>query len=183
MKKWDFLDRSISQYIDKYIMDRFFKNTVYVRFKSDYIHMVHIETKKFVEDKPFVLIGKNDNENYDVEAVGKEAEHSDLLTHNRYQLLNAFEHPRSCIGKFELAEVLLRYLLARLMKCRTMVKPIVVMHPLEKTEGGLTDFEKRGLIELGASMGGRKTFFWVGRKLTDQELEMLSFVNDQGSFL
>lgn len=103
--------------------------------------------------------------------AGKEAEYNQkTFNPNNYKLLNGFDHPRSCVADIDVAAALLRYLIVKLINRRLMVRPIIVMHPLEKTEGGMTSFEKRGLIELAGSAGARKTFIWAGHTLTHNEL-------------
>lgn len=47
--------------------------------------------------------------------------------------------------------------------------PAVVIHPLEKIEGGLSQVEERVLKELAAGAGARKVVVWVGHELTDKE--------------
>ena len=173
MRNRDFVERAI----EKHIFDRFFKHTIYIRFKSDWIHMVYVETGNFVEDTPFIVVEKNAQGKGKVIAVGKDAEQSEAVKQDNCKLFNGFDHPRSCVNDFALAGAVLRNMLAQVMKRRTFVKPIVVLHPLEKTDGGITDLEKRGLLELAESIGSRKTFVWVGRKLTDHELRTLSFVD------
>ena len=49
------------------------------------------------------------------------------------------------------------------------------MHPLEKTEGGLTQIEVRALQELAAGAGAIEAHVWQGRELMDYELESRKF--------
>lgn len=51
-----------------------------------------------------------------------------------------------------------------------LIKPIIVIHPLEKIEGGLSEVEKRILKDLSESAGARKVYFWVGPELSDGEI-------------
>jgi hypothetical protein len=42
--------------------------------------------------------------------------------------------------------------------------------PMEKTEGGLSQVEERVLQELALGAGARRALVWVGQELSDQEL-------------
>jgi len=46
----------------------------------------------------------------------------------------------------------------------------VVMHPLEMTEGGLSEIEERILHELAIGAGAMKAVVWVGPPLSDAEV-------------
>lgn len=138
--------------------------------------MLHVETGNFIEDTLSIVIEHEESGRKKIVAVGKEAERSEALKKNNCSLLNAFEHPRCCVRDFDLASGSLRYYIFKILNRKIFVRPIVVIHPLEKTEGGLTDLEKRGLIELAEDIGGRKNIVWIGRMLTNHELIKLSFV-------
>ncbi len=49
-------------------------------------------------------------------------------------------------------------------------KPTVIIHAMEKIEGGLSQVEERILIELAASAGARRSIVWLGHELSDQEV-------------
>ena len=49
------------------------------------------------------------------------------------------------------------------------LKTEVLMHPLERLEGGLTPIESRCLEELGAGCGAGKVRVWTGARLGDSE--------------
>lgn len=44
----------------------------------------------------------------------------------------------------------------------------MVIQPMEKTNGGLSEVEERILRELAISAGARKVVIWVGNKLTNR---------------
>jgi rod shape-determining protein MreB len=50
------------------------------------------------------------------------------------------------------------------------ISPILLMHPMEKTEGGLSQVEERILQELALGAGARRAVIWVGQALTDQQV-------------
>ncbi len=92
------------------------------------------------------------------------------------------DHPRSIIGDFEAAEKTLELFLAE-VDCRqyrfTPYAPYkVILHPLEKLDGGLTTTEKRALQDMAYRVRARKVMVWEGRLLTDQEILTDSFPTD-----
>ena len=48
--------------------------------------------------------------------------------------------------------------------------PIVIMHQIYKSEGGLSEVEQRVLRELGLDSGGREVHVWQGSRLSLQDL-------------
>jgi rod shape-determining protein MreB len=51
----------------------------------------------------------------------------------------------------------------------------LVIHPLEKLEGGLTQVEAQVLEDLGYRVSAKKVFVWDGRELIDEEVLSLKF--------
>jgi rod shape-determining protein MreB len=81
-----------------------------------------------------------------------------------------FTTDRMLIGQFTEAEKTLKTGLNKLFEGRWFTpKPIIIIHPLEKTEGGLSQVEERVLLEVAAGAGARRTIVWVGHELSDQE--------------
>ena len=58
---------------------------------------------------------------------------------------------------------------------RLMIRPIIIMHPTDELEGGLSDIEKHAVRQLAAAAGAREVFVWTGRPLKDIELISLNF--------
>ncbi|MBU0482746.1 MAG: hypothetical protein KKG47_16760 [Proteobacteria bacterium] len=96
---------------------------------------------------------------------------------------NGFKHPRTCMVDFEVAEAALSFLFKRLVSPFSLIKPVMIIQPLEKLEGNLTGVEARWLRELGESVGARKVFVWVGKTLSDQEMLSRQFPEEKGSLL
>jgi rod shape-determining protein MreB len=160
-------------------VNRLFRNTIYVQISKNRIIARWVEKGKEISDSPLVgLDGKNR-----VVAVGEDAKIAACQGMPGYHVLNGFDHPRTIIGHFEIAETFLRYVFALLVKSRIFVRPIVVMHPTESYQGGLSQIEIRALRELGFSAGARIVHVWTGRELSDFELVQLSFPAGAGELL
>lgn len=91
-----------------------------------------------------------------------------------------FSHPRMLIGKFQAAEQLLRQLLQEAYeeahgKSVFPQRPLVVVHPKEVLEGGLTDIEERVLMEMALGAGARRVKVWQGDDLRVETMAAVTF--------
>jgi len=80
-----------------------------------------------------------------------------------------FSHERMLIGSFYEAESLLKEGIKKIYG-RKVLSPIVIMHPFERMEGGLTTVEEMALRDLGAAVGAREVFIVIGAERSDKEL-------------
>ncbi len=82
-----------------------------------------------------------------------------------------FSTRRLLVGDFIVAE---RCLSEALREVRYgpayFAAPVVVIHPLEMTEGGLSPVESRVFLELAHGAGGKSAVVWVGGELADSEV-------------
>lgn len=53
---------------------------------------------------------------------------------------------------------------------RGLVRPVVVLYPMDMVEGGLSEVEERVLVELAKSLGARKVLLHLGPVLTDPQV-------------
>lgn len=82
-----------------------------------------------------------------------------------------FTTRRLLIGNLTSAEETLDEALQKVLKGRWYPPPpVVVMHPLELVEDGLSEVEERVLRELAASASARRVVIWVGHELSDAEV-------------
>ena len=85
-----------------------------------------------------------------------------------------FSHPRTLLGNFVNAEFFLKKLVAEIGG-GLLLKPAMLIHPLERIDGGLTQIEERAFQELAVGAGASKVKVWTGEALTDaQVLETLA---------
>lgn len=159
-------------------INNLFKNTLYIRFKSSQISAYHVEKDRTVEDIPLVALSTGRKDKRILVAFGSEAR-SAVSNNSTVSIYNGFDHPRSCINDFEIAAITLRVLVKRSVSKIMMILPTIILHPLEKVEGGLTQLEHKALLELGATVG-RKVYVWSGRILEREELLSLNFPKSGG---
>ncbi len=78
-----------------------------------------------------------------------------------------FTSTRLLVGDFPVAESLLRDLVKKVRPNGLFsAKPVMVIQPLEMTEGGLSAVEERVFLELGGGAGAREVKVHVGDRLT-----------------
>ena len=158
-----------------FLFSIFGENTIYIKFSSELIHIRYAEKNRIIEEKPIIAVSKAKNRHI-VVAVGKECDRAQSKDPSKIQVYNAFKHPRTFLSNFEFAEATLRYFINKIIQRKILIRPVIVLHPTEKLDGGITQIEFRGLMELGTSIGGKKVFIWKGHTLTNRELLDASFL-------
>ena len=82
-----------------------------------------------------------------------------------------FSTKRLLVGQFSVAERLLKEGINNLFSGKWFApSPIVVIHPMDKIEGGLSEIEARVFRELAVGAGARKVVLWMGHELSDDEV-------------
>ncbi len=83
-----------------------------------------------------------------------------------------FTTERLLIGQFHSAEKALTDGITQIAGHRRLMalKPRVLIQPLEKIEGGLSEVEERVLLEVATAAGAKEVKVWVGHELSDHEV-------------
>ncbi|ARD23013.1 rod shape-determining protein [Shewanella japonica] len=113
------------------------------------------------ENEPYIAI-ENTKKGEVIKAIGKEAK---SLSGSNIRVLNPFKHNRSFVADFMCAEKILQHGMYTLHKSKIKPSPRVIVHQLEKTDGGLTDIEERVLRELALGAGAREVVIYLGSKI------------------
>ncbi|MCK5725656.1 MAG: rod shape-determining protein [Thiotrichaceae bacterium] len=157
----------------KKILDKF-GTVLYVQIWEKRIKVTDITTKKIFDEKALVAV-KNENGKKSIEAVGNNAT---LVSNVNTSVSEPFSHERLLLSNFTLAEILLRYILNTLVKRKIFVSPKVVIHPMEKIEGGLGQIEIRAFRELAIGAGARDAKVHQGRELSILNFDYESLPSD-----
>ena len=80
-----------------------------------------------------------------------------------------FSHPRTLLGNVMNAEFFLKSLVAEIGG-GLLLKPAMLIHPLERIDGGLTQIEERAFQELAVGAGASRVKVWIGAALSDAEV-------------
>ena len=81
-----------------------------------------------------------------------------------------FSHPRMLVGDFTAAQSCLKTLADQARGSGFALKTEMLIHPMEKLEGGLTQIESRVFEELAAGAGASRVVVWSGAPLGDAEV-------------
>ncbi len=155
------------------MIKRLFSSTVYVQLRENQIKITHVEEKSVYEQRPFIAIDRSKSKKEIVHAIGNSA--YDLRLSQDFEVSNPFSHPRVLVSSFVKAEKVLMHGIREVHKSKFLSpSPVVIMHPMEKLEGGMTDIEVRVLRELALGAGAREVHLHVGN-----ELNINSFSLDQ----
>ena len=81
-----------------------------------------------------------------------------------------FSHPRMLVGDFTAAQACLKTLAEQAYGSGFALRTEMLIHPMEKFEGGLTQIESRVFEELAAGAGASRVVVWSGAPLSDTEV-------------
>ena len=141
-----------------------FRTTLYIQIWEKRIKVTHIQTKKIYDEQPLVAIETDKKGKKIIAAIGNSAR--SFESKDNTIVVNPFSHPRVLFSDFEAGEKLLQHIITTLVKRKSFVQsPEIAIHPMEKTEGGLTMIEKRAFKELGYGAGGRAVVVYQGKEL------------------
>jgi rod shape-determining protein MreB len=138
-----------------------FSNDLLVELSQNKISIKVFSSDIKYEDEPYIAIEKTKKGDV-VKAIGKMAKRE---TSSNIAVTNPFQHPRSLVGDFFLAEKIIQHGVFEIHKSRIRPAPRIIMHQLEKTEGGLTSIENRVLRELAVGAGAREVVIYFGSKI------------------
>ncbi|MGC3979681.1 MAG: rod shape-determining protein [Steroidobacteraceae bacterium] len=137
---------SLFQKIDK---------TLYVQIWQSRIKVTDAKGEVVFDEAPLIAVKALADGRKQVEAVGNAAL---SCIGDCIEVIRPFQHPRTLLADFVHAEELLKYVFAKAFNgCLIRPSPRVIVHPMEKLEGGLTPIERRALHELAQGAGAR----WV----------------------
>jgi len=145
---------------------RLFSHDLYIQLRETELTITDLGSGRVWRDEPLLAI-KREGKYTRILAVGGEARRRQGAG---VELLNPFSHPRTLLKDFTAAEKLLQAAYRQLHQSTVFrPSPFVLIHPLEKTEGGLTEVEERAFRELALGAGARGVLLWQGQVLTPME--------------
>ena len=142
---------------------------LYVKVTPDRLTVRNVRTGAEVADVPEMAIGGPAKKRA-ILAVGAQARSAAAV--EGAELVNPFNHPRTLLGDFTVGEQLLKAFLQRLPRGSWFAaSPRIVMHPVGSPAGGFTQVERRAFREMALGAGASDVILWVGRELSDQEVQ------------
>lgn len=154
-----------------------FSPCFYVQMRESRLTVTDVATGERWDQAPLLAIETGDKGKKEVVAFGDEAKHRASPT---TQVVNPFAHTRSLLSDFSVAEKLLQLVFKALGKRRFIpVSPAVIMHPMEKAEGGLSQIEIRAFRELALGAGARSVLVQEGPELVAQNIDFAQLEREQ----
>ena len=147
-------------------------STMYVQIWENRLKITNIDTGAIFDEEPVLAIKKTNKGQPTITAFGNKAssEIAEDIEH-----VNPFSHPRSLIADFTAGEKLIQHIFKVLFDGSLFnPSPLAVIHPMEKTEGGLTQVEQRAFMELGAGAGARDVAVYQGPELDIHEFDFVA---------
>lgn len=140
-----------------------FSGTIYIQLWEERIKLALVDAQEIYDERPYIAIAQSKGKTQ-VKAIGNEA--YSLKGTDGIEVSNPFSHPRLLVNGFEKAEKVLQHGIREVCNARIFnPSPVVVIHPREKLEGGITDVECRLFRELALGAGARKVLLHVGEEL------------------
>ncbi len=140
-----------------------FSTTFYIQIWENRLKITDIENNQVFEELPLVAIQTTGKGEKIIVAVGNNAK---LEMGENTEVLNPFLHPRVLIADFTVAEKLLQLAFKKLNTGKLFAtKPRAIVHPMVKTEGGLSNIENRAFLELAYGAGAYDVIVYEGTAL------------------
>jgi rod shape-determining protein MreB len=148
---------------------------LYVKIYRNRLVVRDVHAGIYYEDQPLVVLTEGDNPT--ILSIGAQPQGVSP------RVVNPFAHPRVIVDDFEIAEKVIRFAFKQVLGKRLviMTRPVVVMHPLVRLEGGLAGIERRALCELATSAGAGTVHVWEGRELSDDEIQQRIYLDQPTS--
>lgn len=154
-----------------------FSPLLYVKVAPERLTVRNVRTGAEIAEVPEIAIG---NAGKKAVILGVGAEARTAASTQSAELVNPFNHPRTLIGDFTVGEQLLKAFVRRLNSNSWFaLAPRIVMHPLGSPAGGFTQVERRAFRELALGAGASGVVLWVGRELSDQEVQSAEVLNSE----
>lgn len=151
----------------------------YVQMRENRLTVINVATGDRWDQAPLLALEANAKGIKSVVAVGDEAKRR---VGPGIEVVNPFAHPRTLLSDFSVAEKLLQEVFKAMSKSSLMpTSPAVIMHPLEKLDGGLTQIEVRAMRELALGAGARDVLVREGAELPAQDIDFAALLREEQS--
>ncbi len=142
-----------------------FSAVLYVQIWENRIKVTDIGSGNTYEEKPLLAIQKNNKNEEMVIAVGNSVE--SIESELQVKIIKPFSHPRTLLSDFVSAQKMIQHTVYQLVKKPFFsFSPLIVIHPMEKMEGGITQIEFRAFKELALAAGARESVIYQGAELS-----------------
>lgn len=142
-----------------------FSGLVYIQIWEKRLKVVNVNNRMVFDEEPLIALSKNKKGEEVVTAIGNGV-HS-MADQASQKISNPFSHPRLLVSEFQKAEKIIQHAIRAVHQNKLFnPSPKVVIHPMEKLEGGLTEIEVRVFRELAIGAGSRESLVYTGPELS-----------------
>lgn len=154
----------------KKLLASLFSNDLYIQVWENRLHISCKTKPDIFDDVPLIALRQLPKGRV-VEAVGSavyKLQHKEDI-----EIVNPFSHPRQLLSDFHKAEKLLQCIINNEFSNNFFGRPSprVIVHPMEKLEGGLTVVEVRAFKELCEGAGARDVIVYTGGDLDKRDFD------------
>ncbi|GAB6044225.1 rod shape-determining protein [Endothiovibrio diazotrophicus] len=160
------------------LRDLFFSPPCYLLLQRKRLVLRDTGSGRRIDEVPLVAISRDGRKR--ILGVGRAAEQEALRSGEDFDLVNGFDHPRTIIRDFNVAEKTLQHFIHRVYRAGSLLRPSpsMIIQVSEPFEGGLTEVELRALCELAAGAGAREVAVWDGPELSDEAIRRGRYPGD-----
>ncbi len=155
-----------------------FETTLYIQIWTNRIKAVDIKYQKTFDEKALLAVSKDAKNRLKIIAFGDNVR--SIPRTDGVDMIMPFQHPRTLCSDFCSAEALLLQVVRSL--CRRHIlspRPSIIIHPMEKLEGGLTPVENRAFRELALGAGAKRAAIYVGPELSPLNIDFDKILRNQ----
>lgn len=146
-----------------------FNLVLYIQIWKDRIKATNIKTGKIYNEPALLAIERNTEGQNIVSGVGNSIKNNN---NPNIKVINPFSHPRVLINDFPIAEKMLQHIVYVLLsKHWIRSAPKIIIHPMEKYEGGITLLEHQALIEIALGAGAKEATVYTGADIPVSRLD------------
>jgi rod shape-determining protein MreB len=138
-----------------------FSNDLLFELSEKKVSIKAFSSDMLFEEEPYIAI-ENTKKGEIIKAIGKDAK---SLSAPNIRVVNTLKHSRYFLADFICAEKILQHGIYTMHNTKIRPSPRVIVHQLEKTDGGLTDIEEKVLRELAVGAGAREVVIYLGCKI------------------
>lgn len=154
----------------KKLLASLFSDDLYIQIWENRLYITCKAQSAIFDDVPLIAV-RQLTKGRIVEAIGSAV--YQLQHQADIEISNLFSHPRQLLADFHKAEKLLQCAIKTLFTDNFFGRPSprVIVHPMEKLEGGLTVVEVRAFKELCEGAGVRGVVVYTGGDLDKQNFD------------
>ncbi len=147
-------------------------NLLYIQIWENRVKITTKESGIVFDEEALIVLTTNSKGEDIVGCAGNKVK--SFYCEKSFKIIKPYSHPRTLISDFIFAEKLLQYAVKEVLSVKFLtMSPLIVIHPMEKLEGGLTSVESRAFQELALGAGARDAIVHEGDELNIMDFDFM----------